>query len=138
MNENFKKVMDSLAEFKTILSGSKLNAKFGEAVLEDGTQIRYDGEELAVGAAVFIVTDTEEVPAPEGTHRLGGDMEGVSIVVDADGFIAEIIDERSNNEVTPEEEQLSAAEIRSIVSEEVATFGKALKSLSKAVESIAK
>ena len=138
MNENFKKVMDSLAEFKTILAGRKVTAQFGEAVLEDGTAIRYDGEELAPGVAVFVVTDSEEIPAPEGTHRLGGDMAGVSIVVDADGLIAEIIDERTGNEVTPTEEAMSEDQVKAIVESEVSTFGKAFKSLSDVVGIIAK
>lgn len=138
MNENFKKVMDSLAEFKTILAGRKVATQFGEAVLEDGTAIRYDGEELAPGVAVFVVTDSEEIPAPEGTHRLGGDMEGISIVVDAEGKIAEIIDERTGNEVTPAEEQMSEAQVKAIVEGEVSTFGKAFKSMSGIVEAIAK
>lgn len=138
MNENFKKVMDSLAEFKTILAGRKVAAQFGEAVLEDGTEIRYDGEELAPGVAVFVVTESEEIPAPEGTHRLGGDMEGISIVVDAEGKIAEIIDERTGNEVTPAEEEMSEAQVKAIVEGEVSTFGKAFKSMSGIVEAIAK
>lgn len=138
MNENFKKVMDSLAEFKTILAGRKVAAQFGEAVLEDGTAIRYDGEELAPGVAVFVVTESEEIPAPEGTHRLGGDMEGISIVVDAEGKIAEIIDERTGNEVTPAEEEMSEAQVKAIVESEVSTFGKAFKSMSGIVEAIAK
>ena len=138
MNENFKKVMDSLAEFKTILAGRKVATQFGEAVLEDGTAIRYDGEELAPGVAVFVVTDSEEIPAPEGTHRLGGDMEGISIVVDAEGKIAEIIDERTGNEVTPAEEEMSEAQVKAIVEGEVSTFGKAFKSMSGIVEAIAK
>lgn len=138
MNENFKKVMDSLAEFKTILAGRKIATQFGEAVLEDGTAIRYDGEELAPGVAVFVVTDSEEIPAPEGTHRLGGDMEGISIVVDAEGKIAEIIDERTGNEVTPAEEEMSEAQVKAIVEGEVSTFGKAFKSMSGIVEAIAK
>lgn len=139
MNENFKKVMDSLAEFKTILAGRKVATKFGEAVLEDGTAIRYDGAELAPGESVYIVTDSEEIPAPEGTHRLGGDMAGISIVVDAEGKIAEIIDERQGNEVTPaEQEAMSTEQVREIVEGEVSTFGKAFKSMSGIVEAIAK
>ena len=138
MNDNFKKVMDSLAEFKTILAGRKVATQFGEAVLEDGTAIRYDGEELAPGVAVFVVTESEEIPAPEGTHRLGGDMEGISIVVDAEGKIAEIIDERTGNEVTPAEEEMSEAQVKAIVEGEVSTFGKAFKSMSGIVEAIAK
>jgi len=138
MNDNFKKVMDSLAEFKTILAGRKVAAKFGEAVLEDGTEIRWEGTDLTPGIPVFVVADGEEIPAPEGTHRLGGDMAGLSIVVDAEGIIAELIDEREGSGGTPEEDAMSAEQVREIVEGEVSTFGKAFKSMSGIVESIAK
>jgi hypothetical protein len=92
MNENFKAIMDSIRELKATFS-AKAEA-FNEAVLEDGTQISYEGE-LVVGTAVFVVTETEEVPAPEGTHALGGELAGVSIVVDANGIVTEVIDTRA-------------------------------------------
>jgi len=41
------------------------------------------------------VADGEQIPAPEGTHALGGEFEGLSIVVDASGVITEVIDERA-------------------------------------------
>jgi hypothetical protein len=138
MNDNFKKVMDSLAEFKTILAGRKVATKFGEAVLEDGTEIRWEGTDLTPGIPVFVVAEGEEIPAPEGTHRLGGDMAGLSIVVDAEGIIAELIDEREGSGGTPEEDAMSAEQVREIVEGEVSTFGKAFKSMSGIVEAIAK
>jgi hypothetical protein len=138
MNDNFKKVMDSLAEFKTILAGRKVAAKFGEAVLEDGTEIRWEGTDLTPGIPVFVVAEGEEIPAPEGTHRLGGDMAGLSIVVDAEGIIAELIDEREGSGGTPAEDAMSEAQVKSIVEGEVSTFGKAFKSMSGIVEAIAK
>lgn len=138
MNDNFKKVMDSLAEFRTILAGRKVTAQFGEAVLEDGTQIRWEGVDLTPGIPVFVVAEGEEIPAPEGTHRLGGDMAGISIVVDADGIIAELIDEREGSGGTPAEDAMSEDQVKAIVESEVSTFGKAFKSLSDVVGIIAK
>ena len=71
-------------------------AKFDEVTLMDGeTVLSYDGD-LAVGTAIFVILEDEQVPAPEGTHELGGDMEGVSITVDADGIILEIVDNRAD------------------------------------------
>jgi hypothetical protein len=89
MNENFKAIMDSIRELKAAFSATAQS--FNEAVLEDGTQLSYEGE-LVVGTAVFVVTETEQVPAPEGTHALGGEMAGISIVVDANGIVTEVID----------------------------------------------
>jgi hypothetical protein len=92
MNENFKKVMDAIAEMKSMFSSSP--QAFGEGVLMDGTAIAYEGD-LAVGTQVYVVADGEQIPAPEGTHALGGEMEGVSIITDASGVVVEIIDERA-------------------------------------------
>jgi hypothetical protein len=74
---------------------SKSVDKFDTAVLADGvTTIEYDA--LEVGMPVFVVADGERIPAPEGTHSLSGELAGVSIVVDAEGIITEVIDEREN------------------------------------------
>jgi hypothetical protein len=89
MTENFKAIMDSIRDLKATFSASA--QAFNDAVLEDGTQISYEGE-LVVGTAVFVVTDTEQVPAPEGTHALGGEDAGKSIVVDANGIVTDVID----------------------------------------------
>ena len=124
MNENFKKVIEAIAEMKSMFA--KTSMEFAEATLMDGTVISYDGD-LAVGTAVFVVADGEQIPAPEGTHALGGELEGVSIVTDAEGIIVEIIDERAPAEEAPAEEvveeaasevveqSMSAEEVESIV-----------------------
>ncbi len=43
---------------------------FGEAKLMDGTVIKYDTEVLAVGSTVTVVTESGELPAPNGEHEL--------------------------------------------------------------------
>jgi len=98
MNKNFKAVLDLISEMK--LSFAK-KQKFEQASLMDGTIVEFDS--LEVGQPVFIVTETETIPAPEGTHALSGDLEGLSIVVDAQGIITEIIDERVVEEEASEE-----------------------------------
>lgn len=83
---------------------------FAEVALMDGTMISYEGE-LAAGTAIFVVTEEgDNVPAPEGTYALGGDFEGVSLIVDADGVITEVVDERTTEEPTETEEEMSKEE----------------------------
>jgi len=94
MNKNFKKVMDLIAEMKQ--SFASASQKFEQATLTDGTIVEF--EIFEVGQPLFVVTETETIPAPEGTHALSGDLEGVSVVVDAEGIIVEIIDERATEE----------------------------------------
>jgi hypothetical protein len=146
MNENFKAIMDSIRELKATFS-AKAEA-FNEAVLEDGTMISYEGE-LVVGTAVFVVTETEEIPAPEGTHALGGELTGVSIVVDANGIITEVIDTRAeasgdepvaaSEEEAPAtiEQSMSAEDVESIVNAKLESFSAIFEGLTDMIKSIA-
>lgn len=99
----FEKVMNELGRIKTMFENAeKVQTNFETATLLDGeTTIEF--ESLEVGQQVFIVTDEGRIPAPEGTHALGGDFMGVTITVDADGFISEVVDERGSSETTTEE-----------------------------------
>ena len=145
MNENFKAIMDSIRELKATFS-AKAEA-FNDAVLEDGTQISYEGE-LVVGTAVFVVTETEQVPAPEGTHALGGEDAGKSIVVDANGIITEVIDTTADatNDlpvVEPEMEPevtasaMSADEVESIVNAKLSSFSAIFEGLTEMIKTVA-
>lgn len=147
MNENFKKVMDAIAEMKSMFSTSTeevpTETAFGEGVLMDGTAIAYEGD-LAVGTQVFVVADGEQIPAPEGTHALGGEFEGVSIVTDASGVVVEIIDERAapaaaSSEKTPETtaESMSAEQVEAIVLAKMEGFSKAIEGLGEMLHAIA-
>ena len=138
MNKNFQKVMDLIAEMKQAFS-KKEASKFDQATLVDGvTVIEY--ESLEVGMPVFVVADGEMIPAPEGTHALSGDMEGVSIVVDADGIITEVIDTREQAQSadpgdeqvdTPEAEpvaqSMSAEDVENIINAKFESFTKAVE-----------
>jgi len=147
MNENFKKVMDAIADIKTMFSGTAESTEqnFSEALLMDGTAIAYEGE-LAPGTQVFIVADGEQIPAPEGTHALGGEFEGLSIVVDANGVITEVIDERAtedaaSSEETPAEapateQAMSAADVEAIVTTKMAAFSGVVESLGEMLQTI--
>lgn len=141
MNENFKKVIEAIAEMKSMFA--KTSMEFAEATLMDGTVISYEGD-LAVGTAVFVVADGEQIPAPEGTHALGGELEGVSIVTDAEGVIVEIIDERAPAEEVAVEEaasevveqSMSAEEVESIVMSKMESFTSIISDLGEMIQTI--
>lgn len=147
MNENFKAIMDSIRELKATFS-AKAEA-FNEAVLEDGTMISYEGE-LVVGTAVFVVTDTEQVPAPEGTHALGGEDAGKSIVVDANGIVTEVIDTTASASndlpvvdpamdpaVNASEQTMSADDVDAIVNAKLESFSAIFEGLTEMIKTIA-
>jgi hypothetical protein len=123
MNKELQTIKELIAEMKAQFSKSV--ETFEQATLTDGvTVIEYDA--LEVGMPVFVVADGERIPAPEGTHSLSGDLAGVSIVVDAEGIITEVIDERVNEgegevivEETSSDFQAISAEILPQVLEDI-------------------
>jgi hypothetical protein len=140
MNKELQTIKELIAEMKAQFS--KNVEKFDEAMLADGTtMIEYDA--LEVGMPVFVVADGERIPAPEGTHALAGELAGVSIVVNAEGVITEIIDERENEgdgEVAIEEtsaEAMSAEQVESIVNAKLEAFSKAVEGLAEMTKAIA-
>lgn len=140
MNKELNTIKELIAEMKAQFSKSV--EKFESATLADGvTVIEY--EALEVGMPVFVVADGEMIPAPEGTHALSGELTGVSIVVDAEGIITEIIDERMNEdagEVAVEEtsaEAMSAEKVESIVNAKLEAFSKAVEGLAEMTKTIA-
>ena len=147
MTENFKAIMDSIRELKATFSAKA--ESFNEAVLEDGTMISYEGE-LVVGTAVFVVTDTEQVPAPEGTHALGGENAGKSIVVDANGIVTEVIDTTASASndlpvvdpgmdpaVNASEQTMSADDVDAIVNAKLESFSAIFEGLTEMIKTIA-
>jgi hypothetical protein len=113
MNTNFKKVMDLLSDIKSAFH-KKEASNFTQATLTDGTTV-IEYEALEVGVPVFVVADGEMIPAPEGTHSLSGDMEGVSIVVDAAGVITEVIDTREDMESSDQFDSISAEQLPAVL-----------------------
>ena len=137
MNKNFKKVMELIAEMKQ--SFASASQKFEQATLMDGTIVEFDM--LEVGQPLFVVTETETIPAPEGTHALSGDLEGVSVVVDANGIIVEIIDEPdaavAQTEEVPVEEQMSTEKVESIINAKLGSFASSIGAVAEMMKVIA-
>ena len=79
---------------------------FGEIKTADGElTLSYEGDELAQGLAIFVVTPEGNIPAPDGEHALEGDI----TIVTADGKIEAIketeapAEEELEEEIVPEE-----------------------------------
>lgn len=121
-------------------TAESVETKFAEVTLMDGeTVLSYDGE-LAEGTQIFIVAEGEQIPAPEGTHELGGDMAGVSIVVDADGVIAEVIDarEESSEDVESEEMSEETPDMNAIIDEKMSEISEPLNKIVDGIDALVK
>lgn len=116
----------------------EVTTEFAEATLADGTTISYEGD-LAEGTAVFVVTEEgEQIPAPEGTHALGGDMEGVSIVVNAEGVITEVIDERAEMSEDSEETQeaMSSEDVEKLIDSKIESLATSMETIANSLQSL--
>lgn len=85
---------------------------FVDAKLVDGTKIKVEGEGLAEGAKVVVVTEEGEVPAPDGVHELA---DGTKVET-KDGIIAKI--EEVVSDVEEEESEEPELEVPSIAMEQ--------------------
>jgi hypothetical protein len=91
------------------------------AKLIDGTEIRVEGEELAEGAAVYVVTEEGDIPAPDGVHEL----EDGTKVETKDGMIAsievkeEVEGEMEEEVIEEEKKEEMEEEIKEEVKEEI-------------------
>lgn len=59
---------------------------FADYKLADGTVIRVDGD-LVAGTPVYVITEDETLPAPDGEHQ----VEGVGVVKTEGGKITEVV-----------------------------------------------
>ena len=76
---------------------------FADYKLADGTVIRVDGD-LVAGTPVYVLTEDETLPAPDGEHQ----VEGVGVVKTEGGKITEVVVAEAP---APAEEVAVAAEI---------------------------
>ncbi len=92
------------------LSEETTEETFGEIKTADGElTLKYEGDELAEALAIFVITEDGDIPAPDGTHALEGD---ISISTEG-GVITSIVDaevEAESEEEMSEETELSEEE----------------------------
>ena len=95
INEEFNQVSLEDGSFKLkenfeieVANGEIIAVKeiFLDAKLSDGTVVKVEGEALAEGAKVVVVTEQGEIPAPDGVHEL---EDGTKIET-KDGIIARV------------------------------------------------
>lgn len=92
----------AITEIKRLMVqfGFMSEEKFVDAVLEDGTAISVEGDQIAEGAKVVVKTEDAEIPAPDGVHSLS---DGTKIET-KDGIIVSV------EEVAKDEEGEEAPE----------------------------
>lgn len=114
INEEFEQVALENGTFRLVENfeievedGSIVAVKeiFVEAKLEDGTVVKVEGDSLAEGAKVVVVTPDAEIPAPDGVHKLDDGTE----IETKDGMIASI-KEAVEAEVGAEEDSMPEGE----------------------------
>jgi propanediol utilization protein len=84
---------------------------FVDAVLEDGTKIKIEGEEVVEGAKVVVVTEEGSIPAPDGVHIVsdGSKVEtkdGVIVAISAPEGMEDsaVVEDEVEDEINVDEE----------------------------------
>lgn len=106
-NDKMDKKRKTIWELMGLTKAEPVKVVFSKAISTDGVEISYEGE-LAEGVPVFITTDGEQLPAPEGDYQVtleDGTVKAIS--VDANGMISTVADGQAmedNPETTIQEE----------------------------------
>ena len=126
-------------------NGKIMNVKqiFVDAKLVDGTVLKIDGDAIAEGAKVVVVTPDAEIPAPDGEHELeGGDK-----IETKDGVIVKYVEvgvEPAEGEVeveAPEAPAIDApmgmdAEVMDMLKEFVKKMGEKMSQIEQSYSSL--
>lgn len=115
VKKHFNLVEPSVEAVEETFTEETAEMSFGEIKSADGElTLAYEGEELAQGLPIFVVTGEGNIPAPDGEHALEG---GITIVT-ADGKIEAItkteegeVDVELPAEVEAEEHEEKMAEV---------------------------
>ncbi len=89
---NLKSAIDTLRTELRKFTTQKQS--FADYKLVDGTVVRVDGD-LVAGTAVYVITEDETLPAPDGEHQ----VEGVGVIKTEGGKITEVVAEAAAEEV---------------------------------------
>jgi hypothetical protein len=122
LKEKFNKIYKEVFG-EEVENNEEDEVKMGEATTDSGEVLSWEGE-LEKGTLVTIMVDDAAVPAPEGSHSLTGELEGISIVLDSDGKVQEIV-EADDTEAEAEADE----EMNEVIEEMAKKFSKEIKSL---------
>ncbi len=116
-----------IQEIRSLLGFSEeTEVAMASAMLVDGTEIQWEGE-LAVGVAVFVVTNEGLIPAPDATHEVEGGM----LVTTEGGLVTEIVEPAEEVEIEIEAKEFATIEAFEIA---VAELKAAIADLNSKVE----
>jgi hypothetical protein len=109
---------------------------FATAVLDSGQEIQTDADAFAVGVSAFVVNDEgERIPLPDGDYKL---QDGSMLVV-AEGAVAEIKEAEAEVEAEEEKEEEMKAETEEVqASSEVLTRESVEGMIAEAIEATKK
>lgn len=87
LKEGIEKLKGLIEKFSSEKPAEQVEVKFKDMKLQDGTTIiSIDGEELAIGVPVYVMTPEGRLPAPDGELVL---EDGTQLTV-KDGLVAEV------------------------------------------------
>ena len=148
VNEEFNRVALESGSYR-LVENFEIEVKEGEIVsvkeifvdakLVDGTVVKVEGEEVIEGAAVKVVTEDAEIPAPDGVHELEG---GIKIET-KDGVIVKVEEVKEEEpeakveiEVEPEMEMGGMKELYSMLEDMMKKVSEKMNSMEQKMSSM--
>ena len=107
-----------------------LEETFGEAVLVDGTIVKWDGE-LMEGTALVVVSPEGEVSAPDGTHELNDG----TIIETAGGLVLSIAPLGEEEVVEAEDNEFTAEMLEGMIEKAISKYAESFTAALEAVKS---
>lgn len=121
--------MSKINKIKVMLQ--QMLSTFNQVTTDKGI-LRYDGEEIEVGASVRIVDEEgNESPAEDGNYYLG-DEDGRTIVIEG-GVIKEIIEKEETNDTETEESNVELSKFNKIKVAFEESYGEKTKQIADAI-----
>ena len=148
INELFEQVALEDGSFR-LVENFEIEVKDGELVavkeifldakLADGTQIKVEGDALAEGAKVVVVTEQGEIPAPDAVHEL---EDGTKVETKDGGVVR--IEEAKSEEQMPEEmgygegdpEEVEMAKIYEMLKDFIKKMSEKMASMEKKMSAV--
>lgn len=118
---------DEAKEEEVVVTEEAIEVVFGEAILSDGTPIRWEGT-LEVGTAILVVTEEGDIPAPDGEHELA---DGTAIVKTEGGLVTEIMEMEVPQEEVAEEPVEEVADLAEVMREAMSLVAEQLEQIKK-------
>lgn len=117
--------------FSFVFGSEEQEQNFAEVTAVDGTVLSYEGD-LAAGTPVFVDSEGEQLPAPEGEYQITMDEKDWILKVDANGVV-ESMEEVTSDDDPTDEDMISRKDFKAFMVEYQSKVDEKLKAADETI-----